>query len=488
MPPIDKYHDPNSVVRTSIRNTFAGEMEARSNWFDQIQRYYNGDMPAQLDVKEDEVDDNTVINMVKQATDRTVQFLFPSMPKLELDPDVAQETDDEKWLREMWEANGGIQYLQELAYLGCFAGQVYVRVMPADASQGQIYPQLVGLDPKSTQTWWDSSDMRKVIFHEVRWTVVGEIYNIEYMLDFVNNGRTWTIIEYAGVGSLAPGQVTTVGGVWREVRREQWLLPVPPVITWKHLPKTRSFYGSGEYDASMLRLNEAINNVASENNRIIRYHASPKTVGTGMVAGDVQTTSIDGFWAIEDPNAKVYNLEMRSDLVASMSHMQTLVKAFLAECRVVILEGTVKDFQRVTNAGVRTVFIDMLSKLVVLRWNYGKAIEAISRTAAAVGKLGLNVIPTIIYADPLPSDQTEVINVQLLEQQMKIVSRETLATERGRNWANEKAKMTLENADPLFAPPAPAGTGGASASAGGDKKPGLKTEPGSTGNGVKNKA
>jgi hypothetical protein len=157
-------------------------------------------------------------------------------------------------------------------------------------------------------------------------------------------------------------------------------------------------------------------------------------------------------WSVENPDAKVYNLEMQSDLQSSINQFNILSKEFLAESRVVILEGTVKDFQRVTNAGVRTVFIDMLSKNNILRWNYGKAIQMISRVAAMVGKKGEDVVPVVEFVDPLPTDQTETANVAALELQMKLASHQTLSVKRGYKWETEVKKMEEESKMEIFNP------------------------------------
>lgn len=481
MPPIMKYQPPDGPARNNLSQLYAGEMKTRAEWFDQIRNFYNGDQPPSLDVKEDEINDNAVINMVKQAADRTVGFLFSAFPQLELDPDTSDETPDELWLQELWDENGGIAFLHEMAYIGAFAGHVYVRVMPPDKFYGDKYPQLVLLDPKAVQTWWKADDMRRTIFHEVRWTTRDD-FNMatDHVIDFVNMGKGWKIYEYESTGSNAGFKLVSEG---------DWKLPLPPIIHWKHLPNTRSFYGLGEFDKSQLQLNLQINNVASENNRIVRYHSSPKTVATGTTSGEIKETSIDQLWAVEKPDAKVYNLEMNSDLTAAMGHLQTLVKAFLAESRVVILEGDVKDFQRVTNAGVRTVFIDMLSKLVVLRWNYGRAIQKISQVAAAVAKKGNEIVPVVVYADPLPVDDTERVNVAMLERTMGIVSHETISNKRGYVWSTELKKMTEEKKLDIFAPPEPTAKPGQPNTQQKGKpddeknnQPGLKNEPGSTSN------
>lgn len=483
MPAAMEYYPPGSAARNSQSVSYS-DADIRGQWYDQVRNYYDGKMKKFLDKKEGEPDDNVVINKVKQATDRTVTFLFPSFPELELDPDVSSETPDEQWLEDLWKENGGIAIAHDMALIGALSGDVYVRVMPPDKFYGDEFPQILVLDPKTIQTFWKSDNLRRVVWHELKWSVVFADRTEQYIIDFINRGTEWEIIQYKYGTGVAN---------WEIMETTNWKSALPPIIHWKHLPNPRNYYGTPEFTQSQVELNDKINLVASENNRINRYHASPKTVATGTSAEEIQETAIDEMWAVESADAKVYNLEMQSDLVSSINQFKLLSAEFLSESRVVILEGTVKDFQRVTNAGVRTVFLDMLTKNTILRWNYGKGIQMVSRVAAYVAAKGENIIPVVNFTDPLPVDQTETANVDSLERQMNLVSRQTLSQKRGYDWQSEKAKMTLEASDPLFAPPAPTGgpTPGSPNGNGSDQKPKsspvdaaarLKKEPGSTSN------
>lgn len=478
MPAIMRYYPPGSKERNTGHTMLYNDTDARGQWYDQVREYYDGKMRKFLDQKEGEPDDNVVINKVKQATDRTTTFLFPSFPELELDPDSTSKTDDEKWLEKLWSENGGIALAHDMALIGSLSGDVYVRIMPPDSEYEDEFPQILVLDPKNVQTFWKADNLRRVVWHELTWEITDGIENKKFVLDFVNEGDHWMIYQYEYGQGIAN---------WAETARTKWNSSLPPIVHWKHLPNPRNYYGTPEFTQSQIELNDKINLIGSENNRINRYHASPKTVATGTSADEIKETAIDEMWAVENPDAKLYNLEMQSDLQSSINQFKLLSAEFLSESRVVILEGTVKDFQRVTNAGVRTVFLDMLTKNTILRWNYGKGIQMVSRVAAYVAGKGEKMVPIVNFTDPLPVDQTETANVDSLEQQMKIVSRQTISVKRGYNWDVEKAKMTQENDDPLFAPPAPAGSG----QPGADQKPKssptdaasrLKKEPGSTSN------
>lgn len=476
MPAITRYYEPSSPYRSNYLKTYyAQDLVVRQEWFDRVWDYYHGKHQRQLEKFESEPDDNVVLNYVKQVVDRTITFLFPSFPALELDPDITTVTPDEEWLRMVWEESGGIALLHEMVMLGSIGGSVYLRIMPPDPANGFDLPQIVVLDPLSMQTYWDASNVRKVLWHEMHWTVEDENISRDYIIDFVNNGTSWELLYYES--SIGAGQT----GMYQLVGREIWPSALPPIIHAKHLPNPRNYYGMSEFTPAQLDLNDKINLVASEANRIIRYHSGPRTVATGAEAADITpVVGVNQMWAIANPDAKIENLELRSDLSAATAHLERLRGDFLAESRVVILEGQVKDFQRVTNAGVRTVFLDPISKNLVLQWNYGKLIQKASQVAGYVGQKGFDLQPDVVFEDALPVDDVERVNTAMLERQMGIVSRQTVSTKRGYNWPMEVTKMTQEEKLEIFKAPEPAQPAGNELKKGQSKN--LQNDPNSTSN------
>lgn len=444
MPKAIKYLDPNDQNRPS--NQLLGtERDERRTQYATAHDYYTGNHPRLLDRKEDEPDDNAIINLFKQSVDRTVTFLFPSMPSFELDPNRTEQSPEEKWLEDAWAANGGIALLHEMAYLGALSGHVYVRVLQADPFEGEEYPQIIPLAPGSVVTYWQADNHKRVVWHEQRWTVDHD----EYILDIVKRPEKggWDLKQW----------VRTKGGAWEleDDRTEFWRSPYGPIVHWQHLINPSKFYGLSEADN--LDLNDKVNLIASENNRIIRYHSSPKTIGTGVnSAEEINRVGADEMWTVGNEDAEIYNLEMKSDLRTAREHEQFLQDNYFAERRVVILRGEVKDFQRVTNAGVRTVFMDMLAKNSILRWNYGTGLREVSRRLMWLYTGNDQLAPTVIHADPLPVDDTEAVNVAAIEHNMKIASRQTISTKRGYNWNIERQRMQQESE--IFGAPLPGQT------------------------------
>lgn len=430
MPAATKYVAPSDPTRNDFVAPGRSEREERAKKYTAVRAYYDGDQKKHLKKKENEPDDNVVVNLIKLTVDRTVSHLFSQLPHFELDPDVSEDTPDEIWIRKAWETNGGVLFLSSVAMNGSFSGHNYVRVMPPDGDHPN--GRLVNLDPTQLITFWKADDIDTVVWYEQQWSDGSNVH----IIDFVNQGEYWDIIEYMNAG-----------GSWKTVETVRWNNPLGPIVDWKHLPNPNRYYGSGEVNS--LSVQDTVNLLYSEMARIVRYHASPKTVAIGVDSGDIKPTAIDEMWTIAETGASVINLEMQSELQASQALVQELQEHYLALNRVVLLRGEVKDFQRVTNTGVRTVFLDMTAKNNLLVASYKDALRKISIRLSLVAQ-GRPIDPTVRFADPLPTDRKEVIDSLAIERSMKIVSRETASTKAGYHWPTELKKQEQEEKNPIF--------------------------------------
>lgn len=418
MPAAIRYIEPNEMDRKTLGGK--AERDQRSTEYHSNLNYFGGKQPKYLIQDEDDpVDDNITINVTAQGIDRTISFLFPDTPVLQLDPN--QETPDEEWLNDTFAINGGAYFFDIVAQNGVLAGHCYVKVLPPVAPS--IYPKLVALNPIVPITYWKADDPSVVLWHELSWT----IGNDQLMQDVINRGTFWEIVDYSK---------KVVANDWTEISRVKWDSYVAPIINWPHLPRPNFFYGQGEITKNSKDLNNAINRVASDVGKILRYHASPKTVIIGAEPTPAQAAGAENMFVINDPNAKVMNLEMKSDLTASITFLQYLNDAFLTLSRVVVMRGTVKDFQRVTNTGVRAVFMDMIAKNKLLRWSYGIGIQQMAQVILFLGGRQYDKFPAITWTDPLPTDMTEVVGQYQIEQANGWVDPKTISQKLGWEWGS----------------------------------------------------
>lgn len=425
--------------REKLSGPMNDELRQLSERYEKSEKYYKGKHPKSLIVEPDDpYDDNIVINVLKGALDRTLSFLFPSMPTFQFDTDSDGETEEERFIRDAWVQNGGAFFISKVSMNGAKLGHNFVRILPP--TRNNPYPRLVGIRPGTIIVYWKADDMDTPIWYEQRWSVGDDEYLVDYIneADFAPEGQPeqWRIVQYTRRHS----------NEWTLQKEEIWPYYYGPIVDWQHLPEANEYYGRQETTDDQLALNRAINKVASDINRILRFHAFPKTVGTGLEAGDVKGTAIDGFYATPNEKANIYNLEMKSDLASSMNMLNFLNDTFLSQARVVIMKGTVKDFQRVTNTGIRAVFLDMIAKNQLLRWSYGTALQEISRRMLMVAGKDASRRPDIVWDDPLPQDDTEAINNLAIEIQQRLVSRETASKYRGYTWDEELKRMEKESA------------------------------------------
>jgi len=426
MPAASQYIIPDDTSREPLSGFVSGELSDRVRAYKAAKEYYDGKQKRHLSQKEGEPNDNVILNMSKVIADRTIGMLFPRTPKMQLDDISIELTEDEKWLQHVWQVNGGPAFLYKMALAGALSGHVYVRVFPQVLPT--FAPKMKVLSPRQMVTYWDENDDDTPLWHTQFWQSSDR--KIDNLIDYVRQAHP------SGNPDLARWWLVyfqrRAGGRWGAPRsKEVWEHPYGPVEAWQHLPALEGYYGL--FEGGDRHLQDKINLAASEAMRIHRYHAGPKTVVTGVDPDEIQETSIDGLWAAIEEQAKFYMLEMQNDGDYTMNLLNLLRDSILIENRTVLLSGKVTDFQRVTDASVRTVFMDALIKNLLLMASYCQGFQRLSVTLAfSAGKTIRE--PDLIWRESLPVDDDARIKIQTAERDMNIASRQEISAERGRNW------------------------------------------------------
>ena len=183
--------------------------------------------------------------------------------------------------------------------------------------------------------------------------------------------------------------------------------------------------------------------MASNINRILKHHAHPKSLGFGVRPEQIIETAVDGFWGGLPVDARVENLEMQSDLASSMAFLEFLERTFYAQHRAVDLSSVKDRVGQLTNFGLRTMFKDALDKLETKRTLYGSALSELSWRAMQVAGWNQEA-PTVAWPNPLPFNETEEVAVLTQEMAAQILSRQSAAEQRGRDWERELKRMEEE--------------------------------------------
>ena len=403
MPAITHYNPDDTAIRVRADE----ELATRRARISRIRAYYEGDHPAQLA----DLRDNVTLNICKQVVDETVAFLVPDMPRFELDTNPDSKSLREAWLHRAWDENGGAMLMHNMALNGALTGHVFARIVP-----NMPYPRIINLNPANLLVWWGADDYQTVHAYEIRW----EDSAGRYRQDIYKEEGVWIIADYAQYHPKNGRKI----GAWE--RTFHTTHTDCPIISWAHLPNPNAHYGRDELGA-LVGLNTHINKVASDIKSILRYHAYPTTVGTGFSAKDVQETRIDGFLTIPDKEARVFNVEMQSDLASSLALLDKLESHLLGISRVVLSRGGVDAFRGMTNLAVRTAYLPMILKNEQLRRAYGWGLRQLAHRMLdfCPVRTADDETMSLYWSDPLPTSRADDQAVIIEALREKLIDKQT---------------------------------------------------------------
>nr|NIN66974.1 phage portal protein [Anaerolineae bacterium] len=262
-------------------------------------------------------------NYCRLTVDKGVAFLFGKEPIFEQDP--FETTPMEETIRQIWHANKKMTLLKNIGLNGGIFGDVFVALRVGDGSLGKIkntaIPMIENIDPALVTVEWDPRNFQ----HETSFVIEWEAKNI------LEDGTEESVIFRQEIQEVSPGS-----WVIRDLRkrsqdadfvlerRVEWPWKWPPILHWQNLPEPNAYYGDSDLTEDIFAIQDAINFTLSNIGVILKNHAHPKTIGIGFLE-DIMRTGPSKMSIIEDPDAKVFNLEMISDLGSSVQFFKDLV-------------------------------------------------------------------------------------------------------------------------------------------------------------------
>lgn len=427
--------DPASQELRALEEAFAKEYDERAARFKLHWDYYDGAMPEPLRREADGVNDNILLGKVDQIADKTVSFLLGSGVQFDAGGEGERSAEDEA-IAALWQANRGQLLLHSMALSGAMTGHVFVRVEPAEGRP----PRLVNVNPAYCSTFWDMAEIDRVLWYRLQYALGAQGKRIDYVRGrpLPEDQRGWDH------GADAWEEIVCSRGAlgeWQETRRQT--LEVCPIVEWQNLPRPFVAYGTDDVRRAVA-LNNAINLIASDWNRVLKYHAAPRTIGLGMTAEDVKPSGVGGFYTVAKPKneAEVYNLEMKSDLKASQELLAMVMREAWQSARLVDPQ-TVKDqVGQLTNFGLKVLFSDALKKTETKRLLYADGFERTIRTAFAVARQEGPATVRTTWPDVLPEDPNEVATALLKELEAEAIDMQTYRELR--NYDHEQIEERLE--------------------------------------------
>lgn len=417
-------------VSDGVHSPRTAAHQERCKLFARYWDYYMGRHRKPLVVKQGQADDNVILNYARRVIDKGLAFLFGGDVSFEIDGSEERGAP-EQWLDAVWGTEEQKRRtLLDIGINGGVTGTPFVRLYAAAAPGAR--PRIAAIDPSLMDVVTNPDDMDDVRAYHMLWRA-GETWR-RHRIDLLESG-TWYITE----------EEQTKAGVWRITAETPWPYTFAPVLMCQNLPHPNEVWGIS--DLTEADINDAINWVASNINRILRFHAHPKTIGTGFAADKLKNTAIDQFWSVEDSAAKVYNLEMQSDLGSAYQMLMALKEAFAKVTGVPDLDPDKVNVGALSGFALRILYGDLLEKTNVKRVTYGALLSDINAALLEMGGFGQGVRVNTVWAEPLPSSVQEEIQA-LAEDRKNGLSLETYLERRGYDAEREMERIAGENKGP----------------------------------------
>lgn len=389
-----------------------------------LRNYYAGKHPSQLRVKIGQDDDNVSLNFIGLAVDRSVSMLFGNG----LEFDYPEDADaQQEYINSVWDANNRAILFHDTAVDGGMFGTVFVKIVPDGLQEpysGKIVPRLVLLDPALMTIDTDPMDKSKV-----------NAYIMQFRVTINGKERTFReVTRRAQPDDFVTGEIETQSWIvetqewvngWRTIEAVNFPYEFAPIIHWKNMPSIHSVYGMSDVD-SVISVQDKYNFVQSNNVKITRYHAHPKTWGAGVSKTDKSSWGADEMILISSPDGKINNLEMQSDLSASRTLAESLRQGLFDVARQVDISSIADKAGQLTNFGIRILYSDAIAKTNTKRELYGEAFTEINRRMLIMA--GLQPVRCELrWGEMIPVNIIEEMQADKLALEMGIIDKQTVA-------------------------------------------------------------
>jgi hypothetical protein len=417
----------DTAHRSELRKRIA---MAQRNW-----KYYDGEMPNPLAVEKDGVDDNILLPKIGQIAEKIVSFLLGDKLEFTTGENEGEDSEgQESDIDLLWDANRKEQILHSLALTGTLTGHCWMRVEP----RLTLPPKIVPLNPEHCSVFWQVDDIDNVLWYRLQYrtSTGGPGKRIDYVKgrpDFGTKRMDHTVEDEWWEFTYVTDDEKWSRWVLKDTPvKLQW--PVCPVVDWQNMIRPHNYYGANDVSLA-IGLNDSLNKIASQFARILKHHASPRTVAIGMKADEIIPSKIGGIWAVDRPTseASINNLEMTSDLASSRAFMEMLQDEIWAVSRMTDPRSMKDRLGALTNFGLRVLFTDAIKRTATKRAMYGGGLEQVNKTALIIWGRPVPQSIGVEWDDVLPEDTVETADIGMKEVDAKLIDKQTYREQRGYN-------------------------------------------------------
>lgn len=419
----------------SIANRIADGVLAGLQRDDWRHEYRVGNQKKMLRTKPGAPDYNMSVNFTGLIVDRSVSAMLGKGVRFDL-PGDSNDTPEDVYLSAAWDANKQQVLLMRAALMAAEQGTGFIKIQNGGvvSLNGKEYPRLIAVDPRWVQIVTAPEDKELVMQYLITYAFTGP--------DGKERARQQRIEIEDGVWYIRDYQ-DTVNGRMEMVGEEVWPFDFCPMIHWQNLPSTDTAEGVSDIGDDMRVLQDRINRVASNMDKIIHLYAHPQRWGKMLGQNTTLQMGPDDMPSFSSADAAINQLEPLGDLAGAREFLRFLRQSFFDISRTVDIDSMQDKIGSLTNFGLRVLYNDALAKIATKRELMGDALAELCARLLVMGGFDAQAV-TVVWPDVLPSNAVEdtAEDKQLVE--MSIKSRQTVAMERGLDWETEQERIRQE--------------------------------------------
>jgi hypothetical protein len=398
-----------------------------------------------------QADDNVITNRIQAIVERICDFLFGQELEITVEegaPPEAQELIDRTWGRK----EARIPLLQKWEMSGSMSGEGFLRLVKNRDGSFRI----VVLDPCNVFVKTDPQDCETILIYCIEYSCMEmrngkpaqifyreEITRVDPQNDdpdsqdmMLDADTTWSVQHWLRVGErgnwIAAGEPYT------------WPYPFAPIFPNQNLPRPHDFWGVPDITCGLIRLNDSLNFVQSNINRIIKIYGQPiiYASGTGLQELDIAPGKII---EMSTADGKIVAVNITSDIPSAQTFATNLRSDIDEQSGVpAVATGRVAELPQgnISGIAIKLLYMPLLLKIEKKRCLYGKPIIDICKALFRLSGLDENIEVTLHWQDPLPVDDAAISQSALTKSKLG-VSKRTLITELGYD-ADEEAELNKQ--------------------------------------------
>lgn len=408
----------------------------------EARKYRLGAHKEQLKLSRNGHNDNVTLNFCGLVINRGVSQTIGKGVTLKFEGDDGKEdSPNAAYVKAVLKANKEeILFHRSLLFAG-EDGTGYWMLVPDGAigKDGVVYPRIVALDPIYMTIHTKFGDMEVVEAYQHEYKETDPITQKEVGFRKVVRRNNESEVEQWLIEDFE-----NRNGRWEPTTPPvAWPWPWSPVIHWQNLPSTHSVYGESDITGDLYHLQDQINYDASNINKVIRLYAHPQRYAKGL-SGSTITVGPDEMPQVSE-NGDIVQLPPIGDMPAAQEFLLTLRQAFFDVSRTVDITSLDDKLGALTNFGLRVLYQDNTAKIDTKRELFGDALEELCVRLQNMG--GFEAVEvTAVWPEWMPENAVETITTQQQEIDLGVVSRQTIAEERGRDWEQEQERIGGEKA------------------------------------------